>query len=68
MAEKGRFIFRKYCELGRSRWVEATNDRGVVVLHVGPEEPSTAVPGLVRRPYVITKLRKKTRGEGRRAS
>lgn len=68
MAERGRMVFRAHCEIGDSAWVEATSDRGVVVLHVGAAEPSATVPGLVRRPYVITKLRKKTRGEGRRAS
>ena len=66
MAERGRMVFRAHCELGVSAWVEATSGRGVVVLHVGPEGPSSTVPGLVRRPYVFRKPRKKTRDKGRR--
>jgi hypothetical protein len=60
MAERGRMVFRAHCELGGSAWVEATSGHGIVVLHVGHEQPSSIVPGLVRRPYVITKLRKKS--------
>lgn len=67
MAERGRMIFRAYCELGNSAWVEATSGRGVVVLHVGPEGPSSIVLGLVRRPYRLSKLRKKIRDKARRA-
>ena len=60
MAERGRMVFRAHCEIGDSAWVEATSGRGVVVLHVGHEQPSSVVPGLVRRPYRISKVRKKS--------
>jgi hypothetical protein len=66
MAERGRMVFRSFCELGGSAWVEATSNRGVVVLHVGPKAPSSTIPGLVRRPYVITRVRKKKKCKGRR--
>lgn len=67
MAERGRMVFRAHCEIGDSAWVEATSGRGVVVLHVGPERPSSMAPGLVRRPYRLSKLRKKIRDKARRA-
>ena len=57
MAEKGVMIFRRYCELGTSRWVEAHGRAGFAALHIGPEETSGLIPGLVRRPYRITKVR-----------
>ena len=62
IAERGLLTFQAHCTLGDSAWVEATSSRGVVVLHVGSEGPSTTVPGLVRRPYKIAKTRARPRG------
>jgi hypothetical protein len=62
MAEKGVLTFKALCTLGGIAWVEATGSRGVVVLHVGPEGPSTTIPGLVRRPYRIAKTRVRPQG------
>lgn len=67
MAERGRMVFRAHCEIGDSAWVEATSGRGVVVLHVGHEQPSSVVPGLVRRPYRLSKVRGTNKGKNRRA-
>ena len=67
MAERGRVTFVRYCELGRSRWIEATSHGRIVVLHVGSEEPSPTIPGFVRRPYVITGVRMKSGAKGREA-
>lgn len=67
MAERGRMVFARFCELGPSAWVEARTKEGrVVVLHVGHEQPSSIVPGLVRRPYRLAKVRKKAERKGRR--
>lgn len=69
MAERGRIVFAQYCEHGRSAWVEATNKEGrIVVLHVGHEESSSVVPGFLRRPYLIARVRKKAEPKGRSAS
>ena len=57
MAEKGVMVFSSYCELGTSQWIEARGKAGFAALHIGPEENSSEIPGLVRRPYRVTKLR-----------
>jgi hypothetical protein len=70
MAETGTMIFECFCECGDSAWVEARTEQGgrVVVLPVGPPDKTSPLsPGIVRRPYVITKPRKKNKGNGRRA-
>jgi len=57
MAEKGVMVFSSYCELGASRWIEAHGKAGFAALHVAPEENSSEIPGLVRRPYKVRKVR-----------
>ncbi len=64
MAERGVMIFLGYCESGTSRWIEAHGTAGFAALHIGPEEISSEIPGLVRRPYRITKVRAKNRPGG----
>lgn len=56
MAAKGPFVFRAYFVNGSRRWIEAFDGGGVSILTLGPQCPSPVVPGLVRRPYRITKI------------
>jgi len=64
VAEKGVMVFLGYCESGTIRWIEAHGKAGLEALHIGPEEVSSEIPGLVRRPYKITKVRVKNRPGG----
>jgi hypothetical protein len=57
MGERGVMVFEEYCQLGESRWVVARGRSGYAALHIGPEERSTEVPGLVRRPYRLRRMR-----------
>jgi hypothetical protein len=57
MGERGVMVFEEYCQLGQSRWVVARGQSGYAALHVGPEERSPEVPGLVRRPYRLRRIR-----------
>ena len=57
MGERGVMVFEEYCQLGQSQWVVARGDNGYAALHVGPEERSSEVPGLVRRPYRLRRIR-----------
>ena len=57
MGERGVMAFEEYCELGQSRWIVARGRDGYAALHVGHEERSTTIPGLVRRPYRLRKVR-----------
>ncbi len=55
--------FLGYYERGKSKWILAHGKSGYATLYMGPEEESTHIPGYIRRPYKITKLkqpRKKT--------
>jgi hypothetical protein len=61
MAERGVMVFEEYCELGTRRWIVARGKAGFAALHIGPEEVSSEIPGLVRRPYKVTKVRAKDR-------
>ena len=66
MAERGVFIFHRYCVCGAARWIEAfrANGGGFVLLWVGPAVRSRTIENLRRRPYRITgKV-----SEGRQAS
>lgn len=65
MGERGVMVFEEYCRLGQSQWVVARGESGYAALHVGPEERSSEVPGLVRRPY---RLRRVRAAESRRKS
>jgi len=57
MGERGIMVFEEYCRLGKSQWVVARGESGYAALHVGPEERSSEVPGLVRRPYRLRRVR-----------
>ena len=57
MYERGIFVFRRYCELGASKWIEAsrTDGGGFAILWVGKSGRSRTIPNLRRRPYRITR-------------
>jgi hypothetical protein len=58
LADRGVFVFRRYCVQGASRWIEAHRaDGGFAVLWVGKSGRSPTVPNLRRRPYRIRKVR-----------
>ena len=62
MAERGVFVFRRYCVQGASKWIEAyrADGGGVAILWMGKPVHSRVVPNLRRRPYRITgKVREK---------
>lgn len=59
MAERGVMNFVEYCELGESRWILARGKAGYAALHIGVQERSELLPGLVRRPYKVSKVRAK---------
>jgi hypothetical protein len=56
MAERGVFVFRRYCACGAVQWLEAfsESDRVYVVLAVGKSHRSRTVPNLRCRPYRVT--------------
>jgi hypothetical protein len=57
MAERGLFTFRRYCEKGASKWVEAQRVHGGVVnLWVGKAVPNPELPSFRRRPYKFRKV------------
>jgi hypothetical protein len=54
LADRGVFVFRRYCVQGAARWIEAGRaDGGHAVLWVGKPGRSPTVPNLRRRPYRI---------------
>ena len=57
MYERGVFLFDRYCEQGPAKWIEAfgSDGSGRVVLWVGRATRSKSVPGMVRRPYRVTR-------------
>lgn len=57
MAERGIMVFEEYCELNESRWIVARGKAGYAALHMGLQERSEPLPGLVRRPYKVRKVR-----------
>ena len=56
MAERGIFVFRRYCVRGASKWIEAfrSDGGGVAILWMGKAGRSRTVPNLRRRAYRIT--------------
>jgi hypothetical protein len=56
MAERGVFVFRRFCVRGAARWIEAHSETsgGHVILGVGKSVRSRIAPNLRRRPYRIT--------------
>ncbi len=60
MYERGIFIFRRYCEQGAAKWIEAyrADGGGLVILSVGKSTRSRLIPNMRNKPYRITgKLR-----------
>src|SRR3990172_8653526 len=69
MGERGLFVFKRYCQRGAEKWIEAVsvNEGGIAILWVGKPRPSPAVSNLVRRPYRIAgKLREQSAQPGRK--
>lgn len=58
VAERGLFKFRRYCEQGAQKWIEAypVDGGGVVLLWVGKACRSTVEPNLRRKPYKLRKV------------
>ena len=54
MGERGVFTFRRYCERGASKWIEAIREGGsIAIIYVGRPRPSPVVEGLRLRPHTI---------------
>ena len=53
MGERGVFVFRRYCELGASKWIEVNDESGMVIIYVGRPLPSKQVEGLRLQPHTI---------------
>jgi hypothetical protein len=57
MAERGTFVFRRYCVRGASKWLEAVQvGGGAVVLWVGKASRNPDLPSFRRRPYKVRKI------------
>ena len=67
MAERGTFMFRRYCVKGASKWIEAHRvGGGMVVLWVGKARPNPDLPSFKRRPYKIRKVTERKRKGGKK--
>ncbi len=54
MSEAGVFVFRRYCENGASKWIEAYREgHGIAIIYVGRPRKSPNVDGLRLRPHTI---------------
>ncbi len=54
MNEAGVFVFRRYCEYGASKWIEAYREaHGIAIIYVGRPRKSPNVDGLRLRPHTI---------------
>ena len=58
VADRGVFVFRRYCVRGAAKWLEAyrADGSGLAILWVGKTSRSQAVPNLRRRPYRVSKV------------
>jgi hypothetical protein len=55
VADRGIFVFRRYCVQGAEKWIEAhRGDGGTVILWVGKTGRSRVIPNLRRIPYRVT--------------
>jgi hypothetical protein len=71
VADRGIFVFRRYCTQGAAKWIEAHRSDGsaLIVLWVGKTIRSPVIPNLRRRPYrVVGKVNAATAEPGRRKS
>ncbi len=67
MAERGTLVFRRYCEKGASKWIEATRVGGEnVVLSVSKAVANPDLPSFKRRPYKVTKVTGQKRKGGKK--
>lgn len=59
MGEKGVHVFKRYCQRGADKWIEAASvhGRSFVILWVGKSCRSPVVSNLIRRPYRVRKVR-----------
>ncbi|MCE9555412.1 MAG: hypothetical protein K8T91_18840 [Planctomycetes bacterium] len=59
MGERGLMIFKRYCQRGAEKWIEAASVGGsaYVILWVGKTCRSPVVSNLRRRPYRVRKQR-----------
>jgi len=55
MGERGLMVFKRYCERGAEKWIEAAAVGGssFVILWVGKSSRSPVAANLIRRPYRI---------------
>jgi hypothetical protein len=56
VADRGIFVFRRYCVQGAAKWIEAHrgDGGGTVILWVGKTSRSRVIPNLRRKPYRVT--------------
>ncbi len=67
MAERGTFTFRRCCEKGASKWIEATRvGGGNVVLSVSKGGPNPDLPSFRRKPYKVRKVTERKRKGGKK--
>lgn len=66
MGERGVFFFQRYCELGASKWIEATQGNRRAIIYVGRPRRSPRVEGLRLQPHKIRPVyvRKKAKRKG----
>jgi len=57
VADRGTYVFRRYCVQGAGRWIEAyrADGAGLVILWVGKASRSRVIPNLRRRPYRVAR-------------
>ncbi len=66
MNEAGTFVFRRYCECGASKWIEAYREgHGIAIIYVGRPRKSRNVEGLRLRPHNIRLVTGRTRKKRR---
>lgn len=69
MAERGVFVFHRYCVRGASKWIEAYRaNGGMAILWMGKTGRSKTVPNLHRRAYRITGKVRNQPGKSRKQS
>jgi hypothetical protein len=64
--DRGVFVFRRYCQQGSHRWIEACAEgtTATVILQISKRSRSPAIPNLRRRPYrVIGRVGIRDRGQ-----
>jgi hypothetical protein len=68
-AERGVFVFKRYCTFGSQKWIEARHqDGGDVVLWVGKSVANPDLPTFRRRPYKVRKVGETKRERKKKAT